>query len=109
MKLNGYIFIFKPNPSEHFQGLLMPCLSSTIMSQLLCMKCELERLMNTHSLSSRKTVVVHINDIDVYTWIYVMKDAPVAIKAQTVVSRAGHVHLNEFIQQSWRSPSFLYG
>jgi hypothetical protein len=97
---------FKPYPSERFQGLLMSCFPSMIMSQLLCVKRELERLMNTRSLSSRNTAVVHINNIDMYTWNYMMKDAPVAIEAKTVVSRAGHVHLNEFIQQSWREPQF---
>ncbi len=70
------------------------------------MKHESERLINTRSLSSRNVAVVHINNIDMYTWLYMMKDAPVAIESRTVVCRAGHVPLTEFIQQSWRELQF---
>jgi hypothetical protein len=33
-------------------------------------------------------------------------NAPVEIQINTVVSRAGHVHFNDFIQQSWREMQF---
>lgn len=97
---------FKSYPLERFPDVLLWCFPSMIMSQLLTVKHELEKLMNTRSLRSRNTTSVQIQNIDLSTWAYMIYNAPVEIQTNTVVSRAGHVHFNDFIQQSWREMQF---
>lgn len=68
---------FKPFPSERFPSILMSCFPSMMFSQLFCLKQELQRLLNTCSLSSKNSVVAKIHNVDMYTWLYFLRDCPV--------------------------------
>jgi hypothetical protein len=46
--------------------------------------------------------------IDFYTWLYIVKDAPIIIETPSVVSRAGDVIIDEFINRSWREQQLSF-
>jgi len=46
--------------------------------------------------------------IDFYTWLYIVKDAPIIIETSSVVSRAGDVIIDEFINRSWREQQLSF-
>ncbi len=98
---------FKPFPSEHFPSILLSCFPSMIFTQLTCVKQELQCVLNTQSLNSKNSAVVHISNIDMYTWMYIMKDLPVIIEAGDAITRLGVVHFDEFIQTS-RNVRFVH-
>ena len=93
---------FKPFPSERFPSIILSCFPSTLFSQLICVKHELQRVINTRSLSSKNSATVRINNIDMYTWMYMLKGAPVAIEAGEVVSRGTRLNYDEFTQYTRR-------
>ena len=93
---------FKSFPSERFPSIVLSCFPSTIFTQLICVKREIQRLLNTRSLSSKNSAVVHVQNIDMYTWMYMLKESPVRIEASSIVTRSSLVHFDEFIQVSHR-------
>mgnify|MGYP000648333004 CR=1 FL=1 len=78
-----------------------------IFTQLTCVKQELQCVLNIQSLNSKNSAVVHISNIDMYTWMYIMKDLPVIIEAGDAITRLGVVHFDEFIQTS-RNVRFVH-
>jgi hypothetical protein len=99
---------FKTFPSERFPSLLMSCFPLIIFSQLLWLKQELQRLLNTRSLSSRNSAVAKIHNIDMYTWIYLLRDCPIVPQLGSVVSHGGCVSFDEYIQRSFREPQLSF-
>jgi hypothetical protein len=98
----------KPFPSERFPSILMSCFPSIICSQLLCLKQQLQRLLNTRSLSSKNSAVTKIHNVDLYTRLYLLRDSPVMPQLGSVVSRAGSISFDEYIQRSRREPQLSF-
>jgi hypothetical protein len=99
---------FVPFPSERFPAILKSCFPSMIFTQLVGIKRSLQRILNTRSLSSKNYSVTQIENIDYYTWLYLVRDAPIVIETSSVVSRAGDVVIDEFIQRSWREEQLSF-
>ena len=99
---------FVPFPPERFPNILMSSFPSMIFSQLLSIKRKLQQILNTRSLSSKNSGIAQVENIDYYTWLYIVNDLPVPIQNSLVVSRAGEVFVDEFIQRSWREPQLSF-
>jgi hypothetical protein len=91
-----------------FPYILLPFFPSMIFNQLTCVKQELQCMLNTRSLNSKNSAVIHILNIDMYTWMYMLKDAPVIVEAGGAITHAGAVHFEEFIQTSCREPQLSF-
>jgi hypothetical protein len=99
---------FSSFPTECFPQIVMSSFPSVIFTQLLSIKRKLQQILNTQSLSSKNSSSAQVDNIDNYTWLYMVRDSPVEIQNSLVVSRASDVVLDEFIQRSWREQQLSF-
>jgi hypothetical protein len=59
-------------------------------------------------LSSKNSGIAQLDNIDYYTWLYIVNDLPVPIQNSLVVSCVGEIFVDEFIQRSWREPQLSF-
>jgi hypothetical protein len=99
---------FSSFPTERFPNVVMSSFPSMIFTQLLSIKRRLQQILNTRSLSGKNSSSAQVENIDNYTWMYIIRDSPAEVENSLVVSRAGDVVMDEFIQRSWREQQLSF-
>jgi len=99
---------FSSFPTERFPNVVMSSFPSMIFTQLLSVKRRLQQLLNTRSLSGKNSSSAQVDNIDDYTWMHMIRDSPAEIENALIVSRAGDVVGDEYIQRSWREQQLSF-
>lgn len=97
---------FLPFPSMIAQNRILSCIPSIVFRQMLGVKEQILLLLNTRSMTSRCIVSTRINNINPYTWYYIISNTPLNVLHHNVVQKNTYIYKDEFFVEKFRTQQY---